>query len=153
MWNLMEIDRRTESMSQIFVAKINKVKGKDSGFIPEEIDMAIGKERYTIKLKARSGSNMSKRSKQNTPLDFDDFDRCTIESDGEDEGTEEEVNKLERREELQRRDRNNDDGCEKNNDEVEMCDKNEASNGAVIPSLGKKELPSNHGLLKSKTSF
>lgn len=148
----MEIDRRTKSMAQIFVAKI-KVKGKESGFLTAEIDMAIGKERFTIKLKARSRLNMSKRRNENTPLDLDDFDRCTIKLGGEEEGIEKEVEILERSEELQRQDRDNGDSCETSNDDMETRDKNEARNGAVSQSLGEEQLPSNHGLVKVKDIF
>lgn len=38
---LLQIDYRTKLMQHLFSAKI-KVKGRESGFIPDEIDMAIG---------------------------------------------------------------------------------------------------------------
>lgn len=50
---LLQIDCRMESMQHLFSARI-KVKGRDSGFIPDEIDMSIGAEKFTIKLKAIS---------------------------------------------------------------------------------------------------
>lgn len=66
---LLQIDRRTDSMQRLFTARI-KVKGNDSGFIPAEVDMAIGFERFTIKLKAISRLNFSHRNSQKTVTKF-----------------------------------------------------------------------------------
>ncbi|KAM7473972.1 hypothetical protein LguiB_021215 [Lonicera macranthoides] len=82
-------------MNQIFTAKI-KVKGNDSGFIPTEVDMRIDKSRFTIKLKARSRLNMSRRRMQNLSIELDEFERCVIEIDEEDDGVHEEEDNLKR---------------------------------------------------------
>ncbi|KAM7489553.1 hypothetical protein LguiB_027037 [Lonicera macranthoides] len=72
-------------MSQIFTARI-KAKGNNSGFIPAEIDMSIGAENFTIKLKARSRLNMARGSSHCSFVELDDFYRCQIDLAGEDDG-------------------------------------------------------------------
>lgn len=96
---------------------------------------------------------MSRRKEASTQLDIHDFDRCTINLEGDNVGIEEVVDTVEYRDKSQRCDRNNGDGCGSNNDNVEMRDKNEISNGAIITRSGKEILPSKYGLVKVKDVF
>lgn len=78
------MDRKTELMQQIFTARI-KVKGIDSGFIPAEMAMAIGVDKFTIKLKAITKIKFSNQNLKKTLTALEDFELCIIHLDGIDE--------------------------------------------------------------------
>ena len=80
---LIQIDYRTENMLQLFKAII-KIKGTATGFIPAEIDMEIGEDEFTIKLRAISRLNVRNRGCEKTVPGLDNFSRCTISLAGED---------------------------------------------------------------------
>lgn len=84
---LLDINHRTDSMQQLFSAKI-KVRGIESGFIPAEMDMGIGDDKFTIKLKIVSKLSLNRRKMKNSPVNLDNFDRYTIDLATEDEQSE-----------------------------------------------------------------
>lgn len=76
------MDHRTEQVQQLFKAKI-KIKGNITGFIPSEIDMGIGDERFTIKLRAISKLKVEHRNSGKLQPEQDNFNRCIINLAGE----------------------------------------------------------------------
>ncbi|KAM7493505.1 hypothetical protein LguiB_028114 [Lonicera macranthoides] len=122
-------------MTQIFIVKI-KVKGNDSGFIPAEVDMRIDRSRFTIKLKAQSRLNMSRRRMHNLSIELDEFEWCVIEMDEENDGVHEEEGNLKR---------NNDERHERSNKEGKRTDMGDVGDENVIQKLMEKNQPSNEG--------
>ena len=74
---LMEVCERTLTMEQMFCAKI-KIGGKETGFIPAEIDLSIEDEATTIKLKVLSKINFRRRFRKMAPPYIGNFDRCSV---------------------------------------------------------------------------
>ncbi|KAM7503026.1 hypothetical protein LguiB_001930 [Lonicera macranthoides] len=75
--SLEEMHSRTLSLEQCFSAKI-KVGGKASGFIPAEIDLRVGSETCTVKLKVLTNLNFSKKNRYRFPTYIGDFNRCSV---------------------------------------------------------------------------
>ncbi|KAM7465492.1 hypothetical protein LguiB_013054 [Lonicera macranthoides] len=82
---LLEYDKRTTIMSQIFSAKI-RARGNSSGFIPAEIDVCIEEDNFTVKLKVISKLNLSKRYRQTVNSARHDCKRHRIVVAGSEEG-------------------------------------------------------------------
>ncbi|KAM7476990.1 hypothetical protein LguiB_024233 [Lonicera macranthoides] len=82
---LLEYDKRTAIMSQIFSAKI-RARGNSSGFIPAEIDVCIEEDNFTVKLKVISKLNLSKRYRQTVNSARHDCKRHRIVVAGSEEG-------------------------------------------------------------------
>ncbi|KAM7478008.1 hypothetical protein LguiA_026221 [Lonicera macranthoides] len=74
---LEEIHSRTLSLEQCFSARI-KVGGKASGFIPAEIDLRLGSETCTVKLKVLTNLNCSQKNCYRFPTYIGDFNRCSV---------------------------------------------------------------------------
>ncbi|KAM7513383.1 hypothetical protein LguiB_012258 [Lonicera macranthoides] len=74
---LEEIHSRTLSLEQCFSARI-KVGGKASGFIPAEIDLRLGREMCTVKLKVLTNLNCSQKNRYRFPTYIGDFNRCSV---------------------------------------------------------------------------
>ncbi|KAM7497694.1 hypothetical protein LguiA_022108 [Lonicera macranthoides] len=74
---LEEMHSRTLSLEQCFSARI-KVGGKASGFIPAEIDLRMGSETCTVKLKVLTNLNFSKKNHYRFPTYIGDFNRCSV---------------------------------------------------------------------------
>ena len=69
---LIQIHHRTEKMQQIFKAKL-KVKGNPTGFIPSEIDIEVGEEEFTVRLRAISRLNFIGLERRKLSTDVLDF--------------------------------------------------------------------------------
>ncbi|KAM7506411.1 hypothetical protein LguiA_016864 [Lonicera macranthoides] len=74
---LEEIHSRTLSLEQCFSARI-KVGGKASGFIPAEIDLRLGNETCTVKLKVLTYLICSQKNRYRFPTYISDFNRCSV---------------------------------------------------------------------------
>ncbi|KAM7525512.1 hypothetical protein LguiA_015414 [Lonicera macranthoides] len=70
------------STSPPIMARI-KVKGRNNGFIPDDIDMAVGSEKFMIKLKTISRLDFNKRRARSISKAHEEFDWCYIDLDGE----------------------------------------------------------------------
>ncbi|KAM7461442.1 hypothetical protein LguiA_029563 [Lonicera macranthoides] len=75
--SLEEIHSRTLSLEQCFSARI-KVGGKASGFIPAEINLRLGSETCTVKLKVLTNLNCSQKNCYRFPTYIGDFNRCSV---------------------------------------------------------------------------
>ncbi|KAM7473394.1 hypothetical protein LguiB_020637 [Lonicera macranthoides] len=74
---LEEIHSRTLSLEQCFSARI-KVGVNASGFIPAEIDLRVGSETCTVKLKVLTNLNFSQKNHYRFPMYIGDFNRCLV---------------------------------------------------------------------------
>ncbi|KAM7489698.1 hypothetical protein LguiB_027182 [Lonicera macranthoides] len=81
---LIQIHQRTEKMQQLFKARL-KIKGNPTGFIPSEIDMEVGEEEFTVRLRAISKLNFKCLERRKLTTDVLDFCRCSINLPGEDD--------------------------------------------------------------------
>ncbi|KAM7531071.1 hypothetical protein LguiB_034481 [Lonicera macranthoides] len=65
------------------VVNLIKVKGRNNGFIPDDIDMAVGSEKFMIKLETISRLDFNKRRARSISKAHEEFDWCYIDLDGE----------------------------------------------------------------------